>query len=289
VKSFVDWLLAQRLRLVIAAVVVAPLLPLVSAALIVVETARRGTAQGLVSAGAACAGLVLLAALARADVSVVATIGGISMLSGVAVGALLRRTQSLVFAFQLVMLGCFALVVLNSLVGPDPQVLFGPLLREFEAVMQSPAYTPQDVADVTARLAQMLPAVTLFSSLVGALLLGYWWWTLAEGESRFGKEFRELRLGLLLGAGASAIAALGLALSAPLVQNLTPLAWLAFGVQGLAVVHAVAHARRWHSGILVLLYLLLVMPPLTVFVMFPVGVVGLIDTWLNLRKRLRAA
>lgn len=288
-KSFVDWLLGQRLRLVIAAVVVAPLLPLVSAALIVLETARRGTGQGLASAGAASAGLALLAVLARADVNVVATIGGISMLSGVAVGTLLRRTRSLVFAFQLVMLGCFALVLLNSLVGPDPQVLFGPLLREFEAVMQSPAYTQRDVADVIARLAQMLPAVTLFSSLIGALLLGHWWWTLAEGESRFATEFRELRLGLLLGAGASVIALLGLALSAPLVQNLSPLAWLGFAAQGLAVVHAVAHARRWHSGILVLLYLLLVLPPLTVFVMFPVSVVGLMDTWLNLRKRLRAA
>lgn len=291
-KPFVDWLLAQRLRLILVAVVAAPLLPLVSAALMTLDTARNGSRQGALSAAAALVGLLVIAALGRADVALVGAIGGVSMFGGVFVGELLRKTRSLVFTFQLVVLACFALVLAWVAVGPDPGVVFGPLLREFEAVMQTPDYSQQDVADVTARVARMLPGVTLFSSLVGALLLGHWWWTLAEGESRFGREFRELTLGRWLGVAATLLVVLGFAGSglvfgSALVQNLTPLAWLSFAVQGFAVIHAAAYARKWHSAALVLLYVMTAM--LTVLALLGIAFLGLLDVWLNFRKRLRAA
>jgi hypothetical protein len=288
VKAFVDWLLAQRPRLVIVAVVAAPLLPVVSAALIALETARRGVRPGLVSAVAAVAGLCVLAVLSRTDLAMFATIGTVTMGSGLVVGALLRRVGNLSFAFQIVLLLCFVAVLAFGLIGPDPQVLFGPVLREFEVVLRAPDYTEAEVAQVTAQLALLMPAVTVFSSLVGTLLLGYWWWSLATGEPRFAAEFRQLKLGRWLGAAATVIVALGLVFSAALVQNLTPLAWLGFLLQGLAVVHAWAHVRRWHPGLLVLLYLVLVLPPLTVLVMLPLSIVGLVDNWLNLRTQLRS-
>jgi len=288
VKAFVDWLLAQRQRLVIVAVVAAPLLPIVSAALIALETARRGVPAGLVSAVAAVGGLALLAVLSRTDLAMFAAIGTVSMGSGVIVGALLQRAGNLAFAFQATVLACYVLVAAFGLLGPDPQALFAPVLREFEVVLRAPEYTDAEVAEVMGQLALLLPAVTVFSSLVGALLLGYWWYTLASGERRFAAEFRRLKLGRWLGAVATVSVALGLVFSAPLVQNLTPLAWLAFLFQGLAVVHAWAHARRWHPGLLVLLYLLLMLPPLTVLVMLPLSIVGLVDNWLNLRTQLRS-
>jgi hypothetical protein len=288
VKAFVDWLLTQRQRLVIVAVVAAPLLPIVSAALIALETARRGVLPGAVSAVAALAGLCLLALLSRTDLAMFATIGVLTMGSGVAVGVLLRRAGNLVLAFQTAVLACFVLVTAIGVFGPDPQQLFAPVLREFEVVLRAPDYTEADVAEVTAQLALLMPAVTVFSWLVGALLLGYWWWTLAAGERRFAAEFRQLKLGRWLGAAATVVVALGLVFSAPLVQNLTPRAWLAFLFQGLAVVHAWAYARRWHPGLMVLLYLLLMLPPLTVLVMLPLSIVGLVDNWLNLRTQLRS-
>jgi hypothetical protein len=250
-----------------------------------------------VSAAIAVVGLCLLAGMSavvagadiRANVGTFAAIGVLSMGSGVMVGGVVRRAGSLTFAFQAVLLLCFALVAAFAVLGPDPRDFFGPVLREFEVVLRAPAYTEAEVADVMARLALMLPAVTVFSAFMGALLLGYWWWTLAEGELRFGPEFRRLKLGRWLGAIATAIVALGLVFAAPLVQNLLPLALFAFLFQGLAVVHALAHARRWHPGLLVLLYLLLVLPPLTVLVMLPLSIVGLVDNWLNLRPQSRTA
>jgi hypothetical protein len=288
VKTFVDWLLAWRPRLVILAIAVAPLVPLAAGALFVLETARRGLSAGLTSAALGIAGLVTLGYVSGADVVLVGTVGGLNMLGGVAVGAVVARTRSLTFAYQLVILACFALVVVGALVGPEPQVVFEPLLREFEVVMREQAYDAATLATLKTELGRWLAVVTLFSSLVGALLLGFWWWTLAEGEQMFGAQFRRLTLGRWLGIAATGIAVLGLAFGTALVQNLALLAWLAFMLQGLAVVHAVGFARRWHPGLLALLYVLF-LPPLTVFVIVPVVVVGVLDTWLNLRARLRAA
>jgi uncharacterized protein YybS (DUF2232 family) len=87
----------------------------------------------------------------------------------------------------------------------------------------------------------------------------------------------------LLSVLATTVVALGLVLAAPLVQNLTALALLSFVVQGFAVFHAWAHAKRWHPGVVAAVYVLL-MTPLTVLVM---GAVGLVDSWFNLRAPLR--
>jgi uncharacterized protein YybS (DUF2232 family) len=58
-----------------------------------------------------------------------------------------------------------------------------------------------------------------------------------------------------------------------------------FLFQGIAVTHAWVHAKQWHSALLVVLYVLLVLPPVTI----AVTVVGLVDNWLNLRKPMRSA
>lgn len=288
-KAFTDWLLAQRQRLVIVAIVATPLLPVVSAGLLALETIRRGPLQGLISAAFGVAGLSLLAALSRTGVATFALIGVASMGAGVAVGALIRWAGNLVFAFQAVWLVCLVLVVVLGVVGPDPAVVFEPVLKEFEGMLQAPPGSEADVAELTARLAAMLPAVTLFSSLTGTLLLGYWWWTVASGEKRFGAEFRRLKLGRWLGSIATLLVLLALVFGAAVVQNLLPMALFGFMFQGLAVTHAWAHAKRWHPVLLGLVYLLLVLPPLTVAVMVPLGVVGMVDNWLDLRKPVRSA
>lgn len=288
-KAFTDWLLAQRQRLVIVAIVATPLLPVVSAALLALETIRRGPLQGLVSAAFGVAGLSLLAALSRTGVVTFALIGVASMGAGVAVGALIRWAGNLVFAFQAVWLVCFVLVAVLGLVGPDPAVVFAPVLKEFEAMVQAPPGSEADVAELTARLAAMLPAVTLFSSLAGALLLSYWWWSVASGQKQFGAEFRRLKLGRWLGSVATLVVLLALVFGAPVVQNLLPMALFGFMFQGLAVMHAWAHAKQWHPALLGLVYVLLVVPPLTVAVMVPLGVIGMVDTWLDLRKPVRSA
>lgn len=284
-KTLTDWLLAQRQRLVIIAIVTAPLLPIVTAALLALETARRGAAQGVVSAAFGVAGLSLLAALSRTGVLGFALIGVASMGLGVAIGSLIRWAGSLLLAFQVVWLVAFVAVLGFGLFGPDPAAAFAPVLNGFRDALQGQGLTEAQITEVLGGLAESLPAATLMLVLVGTLFLAFWWWSVASGEPRFGAEFRGLKLGRALGAVATFVLALGLVFSAPLVQNLLPMAVMGFVFQGLAVAHAWVRAKQWNPAFLVVLYLLLVVSPATI----AVAVLGLVDTWFDLRKPLRSA
>ena len=284
-KTLTDWLLAQRQRLVIVAIVAAPLLPIVTAALLALETMRRGAAQGATSAAFGIAGLSLLAVLSRTGVLAFALIGIACMGGGVAIGILIRWAGNLVLAFQVVWLVCFVAVLALVAFGPDPAVLFAPILNDFKEALQAPPGSEAEVAQVLAEVAQTLPAATLLSLIGGTLFLAYWWCTVAEGRPRFAVEFRQLKLGRWLGSAATLVVVLGLVFDAPLVQNLRAMAVFGFLFQGLAVTHAWAHAKQWNSALLVLFYVLLVLPPLAIVV----TVVGLVDNWLDLRKPTRSA
>lgn len=284
-KTLTDWLLAQRQRLVIVAIVAAPLLTILTAALLALETIRRGAAQGATSAAFGIAGLSLLAVLSRTGVLAFALLGLASMGGGVAIGILIRWAGNLVLAFQVVWLVCFVAVLAFGAFGPDPAVLFAPLLNDFKEALQAPPGSEAQVAQIVAQTAQTLPAAMLLLLIGGTLFLAFWWCTVADGRPRFAVEFRQLKLGRWLGSAATLIVVLGLVFDAPLVQNLRAMAVFGFLFQGLAVTHAWVHVKQWHSALLVVFYVLLVLPPVTI----AVTLVGLADNWLNLRKPIRSA
>jgi len=284
VKGLLDWVLAQRTRLIIVAIVAAPLLPVIAAALIAVETARRGATRGSLAGAGVLAGLVVLAVLSRTDKLLFASIGMICALSGIAMGGLIRRAGNLVLAFQAAVLICFAVVLLISVLGIDARLLLEPAIQQLVAMLPE-GTPPADVEFVRERSPAVLLATIVFSQAIGALLLGFWWVSLAAGQRRFGQEFRQIRLGRLVGAVATALLALGLVFEAPVVQNLTPLALLGFLLQGIAVLHAWAHLKKWRPAAMAPLYLVL-LTPLNVLVVLPISMLGLVDCWFDLRALL---
>ncbi len=56
--------------------------------------------------------------------------------------------------------------------GPDPAVLFAPLLNDFKEALQAPPGSEAQVAEIVARMAQTLPAATVLFLVGGTLLLG---------------------------------------------------------------------------------------------------------------------
>lgn len=282
-KVFLDWLLAQRTRLVIVAVVTAPLLSVVSAALIALETARRGVTSGTTCSVGLIAGIALLAVLSRAEVPLFVGLGVLCAVTGVAVGELIRRAGNLVLAFQAAVLFCFAVVAVIGALGIEARPFFEPAIAEL-VTMLPPDMPPAQVAFVQQRTAEVLLASALYLQVVGVLLLGFWWSLIAAGQKRFGEEFRRLKLGKLLGAAATVLVVLGLALDARVVQNLSLLAMLSFLLQGVAVLHAWGHAKGWHPALLAGIYLLLLVPGLNVVMVLPISMIGLVDQWFDLRR-----
>jgi uncharacterized protein YybS (DUF2232 family) len=287
VKAFIDWVFAQRVRPILLALVAAPLLQPVAAALIAVETARRDFAGGVICALGVLAGLLAIATIAGADTSLFAAIGVVCAVSGVGIGMLIRRAGNLVLAYQAAVLVAMVLVAAIWILGFDVRSFFAPAVQELVALLESNEMPSEDVALIQERGAAVVLAAAMFWQLVGTLLLGYWGFLLATRQRRFGQEFRRLALGRVLGAIATALIVLVLALDNELVQNLAPLALLGFVVQGIAVVHAWAHAKRWPPALLAPLYVLLLVPALNVLVVLPLSLVGVVDNWFDLRALIR--
>jgi hypothetical protein len=288
VKAFIDWVLAQRVRPILLAVVAAPLLAPVSAAFIALETVRREFAGGVVCALGMLAGLLAITTLAGVDTGVFAVIGAICVVSGVGIGLLIRRTGNLVLAYQMVVLIGMVVVTAVGLVGLDTRALFDATLQDLVALLQANDVPPEEVAFFEERGAALAFAAGIFWQLTGTLLIAYWWSLLATRQRRFGQEFRSLALGRVLGGIATLVVLLGLASGVELVQNLLPLAGFAFLLQGVAVVHAWAHAKRWPPALVAPLYVLLLLPGVNLLVAMPLSVVGLLDNWFDLRALMRS-
>jgi hypothetical protein len=282
VRIFVQWVLSQRYWLVLAAIVFSPL-PVISSALMVLNTLQRGPREGVLTALAASGALALLAVATGGQWREVAIVGGAMMLAGALIGGAVRWGGLLVLGFQATVLASALIAAGITLFGPAPEVLSQMLAERFKELMWG------DTATLEQRR-PLLPGITFaatFAQLVGALLLGYWAFGIARVEAHFGPEFRTLRLGRVLGIPAIIVVGIGFAVSTPLVQNLAPIALFAFLFQGIAVMHAWVHARRWNAAWLWPVYILLVTP----WAVIPFGglsAIGLLDNIFALRPRLES-
>jgi hypothetical protein len=288
VTAFVHWLLRRRYYLLILAIAVTPLIPMLAVALIVLDTIRRGPYQGLVSAAIAATGVVALSAVVGSEPVVVGAVGALTMLSGAGLGAIVVTSHSLMLAFQASLLVCVAGAGSAVMVWPDASALIGPWVDSALTMLRQGGAAPEQLDAVNSIRGVFfgLAAAAVFVQAFAAVILGYWWASLAGLASLLGQQFRNLRLGRILGVPATLIMAASLFFDAPLIQNLFPLALFGFCFQGLAVTHAWAHAKRWNPALLLVMYLLLV-SPLTVIIILALGSMGLTDNWINLRAPLR--
>lgn len=286
-KIFVDWVLSRPYRLVLVAIVFTLLFPVVASALMVLNTLHRGNAQGATTAAIATAILGVLAVTTGAGQLL--WVGGLAMAFGVAIGALLRWAGSLALGFQGTVLGAYAVAIAVSLFGPDPAVLTEPLQQWLIEFLQAGEATPEQLDLIRAWDTMLLgfAFAVVFVQLVGAMLLGYWWMSLASGQRNFGPEFRALKLGRVLGISAMVLVSIGLVVDASLVQTMSAIALFGFLFQGLAVMHAWAHAKKWHAAFIWPVYVLMV-TPLTWIAVLGLSAVGLLDNVFELRAGTRA-
>ena len=289
--GLVQWLLSRRYRLIILAAVLAPVpvLVFVAAALMTLETLYRGPRDGLFSAAAAAVAGTPMAWVWGVSASGMALESGAVLLAGVGLGALLRRTGTLALAYQGVVLVCAVGAMLAALLWPEPGAWVTAILERLAEVFRSGGATEDQVTSLVEGLGPYFTGLMLagiFLQLMAALLLGSWWASITQEESRFGVQFRQLRLGRFLGISATLLMASSLLLDGPLVRNLFPLALFAFWFQGIAIVHAWAWAKRWSAGFLVPMYLLLIVPVTAAVTILLLASVGLVDNWIELRRPL---
>ncbi|MBH97014.1 MAG: hypothetical protein CMM56_01025 [Rhodospirillaceae bacterium] len=289
-KSFVEWVLARRYRLVILAIlfVTAPLISFVSTSLMTLVTLSRGGQQGVTSALMTTFGASLLGWFWGFSLIEFSVVVGATLLSGVALGIALRWTGTLSLTFQGLVLFCIVGTLLAGFLWSEPAALMAPVIDQAADWLRSSGTPEVQIANIIEgwdRLFIGFITLGIFLQLMVPLLLGSWWAAILNVQSQFGQQFRQLRMGSFLGIPGTLFMAASLVFDGPIIQNLFPLILIGFWFQGISVVHAWGEARQWNRGLMAAMYVLLI-PPFTGVTIFALASVGLLDNWINLRAHL---
>ncbi|MGB5603049.1 MAG: DUF2232 domain-containing protein, partial [Gammaproteobacteria bacterium] len=101
----------------------------------------------------------------------------------------------------------------------------------------------------------------------------------------FGKEFRALNLGKTTALIALVIAAVASFINTDVFNAMLLVVFVLYLNQGIAVLHAVFAGKQLSAVWLYLVYLLMFFVPYSVVLL---ALVGLADTWIDIRRRLLA-
>jgi len=269
---------------------IVPLFGLISSASVALVTLRQGATEGVIVGAFAglASGLLAYAALG----SPVPAIGfALALWLPVwALSVVLRRGRSLDLTIQLAALFGFLIVAAIRVQAPDPAVYWAELLEPLRENLVAGGVVDAVVSeDLVARISRWMTgafAGTFYFQLLLALFIGRWWQALLYNPGGFGAEFRVFRVRPAVGYLALILLTLILLLDQSLwaVELLFLLAPLFF-LQGIAIVHGIAHAlganRGWLVGFYVLL--LLFMPHAEILA----AAIGLVDVWADLRARVK--
>lgn len=208
-----------------------------------------------------------------------------------ALGLLLRRTNSLSLCLQVaVIAGALLIVVLHVRLG-DPQQFWAPFVRDLAEQMQQRGWTMdlQEEGLVESFARTLWGWIALLTVLLAmcALFVARWWQSLSLQPGRFGIEFQQLRLGLTLGVIAAMVIAGSILTDNALLDDLARLFLGALTLIGLAAAHRRNAAGSGRGMWLWVLYVLLVVAaPPTVALL---GGWGFVDNWLRSRTAVQKA
>lgn len=270
------------------------LLHYLGAAVIALVTLRIGVAQGLQVLIVATLLTVLFYLAAGTQAATVAITLLLLWLPCWLVSVVLRQTVSLASAMlTAAILGIVALLLVYGLAG-DPAPWWLQRLQLFEAELGAAGLFPEGtpVQDLLADLARLLTGVVLASLVLSTLcsvLLGRWWQSLLVNPGGLRTEFVALRLGQAAG-----LATLGLMLVAQFAQGVASdmaaqaamVLLVPYLFAGLAVVHGVVAQTGSGRGWLIAVYIMLAILPQATLLL---AGGGLLDTWIDFRRRLAGA
>jgi hypothetical protein len=196
---------------------------------------------------------------------------------------LLRRTESLSLCLQVATLvGAAMLVVLHVSFG-DPQQFWAPFVRDLAQEMKTRGL-PMDLekdglAETLARTLWGWIAVLTMTLAMCALFLARWWQSLPEQAGAFGAEFRQIRLGRVLGLAAAAVIGVSLFSQQALVGDIGRLLLGALVIVGLAATHRAVEQQKLHAAWLWVTYATLVL--VAPFAVVALAGWGFVDNWLR--------
>lgn len=255
-KELLDWALARRYVVIAVAVIFAPFLSFISAAIIALQVAYRGPIVAI--------GDALIAALAITSIALVTGVSGpataagvIAVALGLGLGGIMRALRSVNLTIQVVLLLAYVIVLAYTLLGSGNNELFDETMTQVTQILSDQGIAPGDIEQLRAHPLRLVGfyAVSALTDVIIVLVTAFWGLSVARGDNQFAQQFRALRLGFVLGVPGAAIILATFVFDADVIHNLLAVAACGFLLQGLALAHGWAHAQQWHPLYLVPVYL----------------------------------
>jgi hypothetical protein len=217
--------------------------------------------------------------------------GTIWLLAGCMSG-LLVWSRSLVLAVQTAVIVALLTTVGFYLVTQDPALLWVEELGQLAAGLQADGFEPQ--ARFVLEQQQFAPLMTGVVAAAGwtyavvLLLLGLGAYRLLPSAVAGPGDFSDLNLGRVLAIVLAVVAVAATFSQALWLVNLAIVMLLVFWLQGLALLHWLRSKDKLPVWLLVMAYVAIMMPVSAGIMIFGLGVMGYIDAWFDLRRRLAA-
>jgi len=269
-----------------------PPVSIVSSATVALVTLRRGGREGLYILVCACLAAGLLSALLQIGYQFALLYGLVLWAPVWVVSIILREGRQLAIAIEIAVVLGMVGVIGFYLYQPQPVQFW----REVLAVMIQPMLqaNPDAPVEMVKQSAETfahfmtgaIAAGTVYGMLFG-LFLARWWQAALFNPGGFREEYLGLRGHKALAIGTVLIAAVaGLAggTLAELCWNLLVLLFVLYTFVGAAVLHATFAVMKGSRFMVPFLYVTLLIIP---HIMALIAIIGLCDSWLDLRNKIK--
>jgi hypothetical protein len=292
VKSLANWVVGSvfRVGLLAAVLTLVPMIGFIGSGVLVLASLKRGPVFALISAGVATVALVLMGLAMGQGVAV--ALGAVFLFWTPALGLaeLLRRSGQLGPSVTMAAVASIGIVLLWFGIADGSESVTVALADEIRPLLQEGLAGGAGEENVLELLVALLPGLLAGSLLLIAvlgLLTGMWWHAAINSPGAFGDSFRSLRLGGLLGIIAAGTILAVAANGGIVFKNLLMVLAVVYLIQGFAVLHGVAHYRKWPASAMGAIYVLLLVG--LGFMAPALAMVGFTDSWADFRGRARSA
>jgi hypothetical protein len=267
-----------------------PPISIVSSATVALVTLRRGGYEGILVLLSASLAAATLGLLVRADFQFALGYTLTLWLPVWVLSIVLREGRHLSLAFEIASAIGVVFVIGFYLIAEDPAMFWQAVLNVIlQPMLQASEVPVEQVEQTVVMLAKYMTGIIATGSVTGlllGLLLARWWQANLYNPGGFSVEYLSLRMPqrfTIMTLIILLIASVSTGMVSELAWNIGVILFMLYAFIGTAIAHALIATLKAKRFLLPLFYISVFIIPQVVF---PVAIIGISDTWLNLRKNI---
>ena len=288
--AFAAWLLAkpQNAVLGLAVTLLIPWVPpqLTSGVILALLVVAQGPRMAVIEALVAAAVMIVVSLLFGVSVASIVVLASVAWVPVLLLAVLLVTTRSLTLTTQVSVILAVAGLLGFHVAVADPVAFWEPVLVTMgELARQSGLELNTEL--LNAELMTVSTTLAFWILPTAAMLLGYGLYRKLPGETRSYGLFRDLSFGKVIAVVLAIVSLLAFAIDSSVLQGVAAVLFVAFCVQGVALVHWMHAQEMLPLGVVISMYILL--PLLQVLLVTVLAVFGYMDAWFEFRRRMKKA